>query len=136
MNNSILIVEDSLSLRSSYETFFKRAGFQVYTAENGMQGLAAMRENQPQIVLLDLMMPDVHGLTVLKQAKAEPLLAGIPIIILTALVADLERDECLRAGAVSYIEKDSLDLAQLLAEVQRILGVANAPTPPVIPATN
>lgn len=136
MNHTILIVEDSLSLRSSYETFFKRAGFQVYTAENGMQGLASMRENQPQIVLLDLMMPDVHGLTVLKQAKAEPLLAGIPIIILTALVADLERDECLRAGAVSYIEKDSLDLAQLLAEVQRILGAASAPTPPVIPTTN
>jgi CheY-like chemotaxis protein len=81
--SKILLVEDDAILLSMYQDKFVHDGFEVETAQDGEDGINKMRSFQPDIVLLDLLMPEQSGFDVLKFAKQDPELKNIPIVILT-----------------------------------------------------
>lgn len=122
---SILIIDDDQDIREIYATTFKNVGFTTYTAADGNEGLQQAREHHPSIIILDLMMPNKDGRTTLQELKAESTLQPIPVVIFSALITELERDEMISAGAADYIEKSDVeDPDQLVAHVAKVLGVS------------
>jgi two-component system, chemotaxis family, chemotaxis protein CheY len=105
----ILLVEDSKFLRLATERALTRAGHQVTTAIDGTEGLDAARKLQPELILLDMLLPKMTGLEVLRELKKNPATAGIAVVALTGL--SQKNAERLRAdGAFAFLEKSELGL--------------------------
>ena len=88
---SVLLVDDDLTLREMYESRLKAEGFILTTARDGEEALDQATKNKPNVILLDIMMPKINGLDVLKKLKSQTETKDIPVIVLTALIQD--RDE-------------------------------------------
>lgn len=105
----ILLVDDSKFLRLATERGLARAGYDVITATDGEQALELARECQPDLILLDMLLPKIPGPEVLKSLKKNPRTKMIPIVVFTGLsqknAARLKRD-----GAYAFLEKSELDL--------------------------
>lgn len=86
--NRILLIEDDPIILQMYQDKFVQEGFTVETATDGESGINKMRSFQPELILLDLMLPEQSGFDVLKFAKADPQLQNVPVIILTNALAD------------------------------------------------
>ncbi len=117
--STILIIDDDPALRCILRArLAKGEGYQVEVAENGLDGLDAARSANPDVVLLDWKLPDINGLSVLRQLKGAARSKGIPVIMLTgrSLMADVET--AFEAGAAGYVSKpvDFEALARRLAE--------------------
>ena len=125
----ILLVEDDRFLRKAAETTLKRNGFEVSTAIDGEDALRSIREEAPDLILLDLIMPKVQGFEVLRIVKADPVTAGIPIIILSNLGQDRDVERALEHGAAAYFIKANLSLDELVKQVRRTLGLSVDPAP-------
>lgn len=104
-SHSILVVDDTLANRRLYGSILTRSGFAVITAEGGAQALKLISKQLPSLVVLDYMMPDVDGIDVLKQLRAEPRTAHLPVVMLTASAEPDHIDAALSAGANDYITK-------------------------------
>jgi len=109
--------------RENYHEWMKLEGFEVFTARNGAEGLSAVGEHRPDLVLSDLLMPEMDGETLLAALRADASSAALPVIFLTASADRAERDAKLRLGASDYLVKP-LDLQHLLAAVRRCLPSA------------
>jgi CheY-like chemotaxis protein len=83
-NNCILVVDDEPNIRRLLVTYLKKQGYRLHEASNGREALEAMRRGEEDLVLLDLMMPEMSGLEVLEQRAADPELRKVPVIVLTA----------------------------------------------------
>ena len=95
---SILLVDDDLTLREMYTERLKAEGFVVETAKDGEEALAKAKDLMPNIILLDIMMPKINGLDVLRKLKQAPETENIPVIVLTALIQDREKMESITRG--------------------------------------
>lgn len=84
MSGKILIIEDDVSIRDSLEDVLKNEGYRVVSAANGEEGLVCARETKPDLILLDLMMPVMDGFDFLKAKAADPELAKIALIVVSA----------------------------------------------------
>ncbi|MBC7197389.1 MAG: response regulator [Deferribacterales bacterium] len=82
MKNKVLIIDDDFSIREFYKTFFVENGFDVITAEDGIVGLEYFKEQKPDIILLDISMPEKNGLDVLREIREID--ENIPVFLLTA----------------------------------------------------
>ena len=122
MTKSILLAEDDKFLRRAAETKLKQAGFDVRVAVDGDEALAQAREQPPDLMLLDLLMPKRDGLSVLKALKADAATAAIRIVIISNSSKDLEMQNASDLGAVDYWIKSNLSLQELCDRVQRLLG--------------
>lgn len=121
---SILVVDDDPAIRDIYTIVFKNAGFSTYTANDGVEGLQQAKEHHPSIIILDIMMPNMDGRTMLSQLKADPTLQSIPVIMFSALITELEKSEMLAAGAVEYLEKSDVeDPDQLVETIKKVLHI-------------
>jgi len=105
----ILLVEDSKFLRLATERALARAGYDVATAADGEEALKKARENLPDLILLDLLLPKVTGTDVLKALKKDPGTARIPVVVLTAM-SQRNQDWLLREGAFGFLGKSELAL--------------------------
>ncbi|HEY1074802.1 MAG TPA: response regulator [Patescibacteria group bacterium] len=123
--HTILIIDDNERLITSYRDFLQEAGLTITTATNGEEGLKKAAQHKPDLILLDLMMPEMDGLTMLKTLKKDDTLKDIPVMVMTALVNELERDNSLKAGAVEYIEKVETEPEQLLHKIRHLLKQAH-----------
>jgi CheY-like chemotaxis protein len=103
----ILLVEDSRAIRLENERVLIEAGYEVICAEDGQAALQLARGQQPDLILLDLMLPKVSGLEVLEFLKSNPGTAQIPVVVLSALY-EKNREKLMAAGAEDYLEKNSL----------------------------
>jgi CheY-like chemotaxis protein len=119
----ILLVEDSRILRLSNGRALEKAGYTVITAEDGESALQSAKEQQPDLILLDLLLPKVSGLEVLTRLKENQATAPIPVVALSGL-SNKNRQKLIAAGADDYLEKGSVfsdkglnRLAQVLAEI-------------------
>jgi DNA-binding NtrC family response regulator len=115
----ILVIDDEQGIRNLLDTLLRRKGYDVVLAESGRQGLELFRRERPDVIVLDLKMPEMDGLTVLRQIKnLDP---GKPVIILTgAGTAEAERQ--VRAlGVTEYVEKE-FSLHLLGDSLKRILN--------------
>ncbi len=119
---NILVVDDNPDLRSYVASILQRQGHLISTAHNGAAGLEVARQTQPQLIITDLMMPQVSGLELIQQVRLDAQLQGIPIILLTANVDDDIRLEGTEKGADAYISKPFKD-RELLAEVRNLLAL-------------
>ncbi|MCF6289701.1 MAG: response regulator [Desulfobacterales bacterium] len=105
MAHSILVVDDAPNIILSLDFLMRQAGYKVRTATNGEETLLAVRENRPDLILLDVMMPKLDGYEVCQAIRADPALADIRIIMLTAKGRAIEQEKGLALGADAYITK-------------------------------
>lgn len=125
----ILVVEDERDLVELLEINLRRAGYQVSSATDGRDGLAKARSVSPDLVILDLMLPGLPGSEIAQKLRAEPVTAGIPIIMLTARADEVDQIVGLTIGADDYITKP-FSMKVLLARVQAVLRRAtDSPKP-------
>lgn len=101
----LLIVEDDLYLREAFRMMLEDAGYQVAEASTGAEALAAVEQHKPDLILLDLGLPDRNGLDVARAIKQEPRTADVIIVALTGRVGAEEKRECLEAGCRAYFAK-------------------------------
>ena len=109
MNVKVLLVEDSKFLRLANECALGKADFEVSTAADGEEALRVANDKLPDIILLDMMIPKISGLDVLKTLKANPATMDIPVIVLTSL-SQMNEEKLLHEGAAAYFEKSTLEL--------------------------
>ena len=98
----IMIVEDDENIRELLEMYFTKAGFSVITAENGREALELFKREKPHLVILDLMIPMIDGITVAKEIRRE---SNTPILMLTAKAEEEDRIKGLEVGADDYVTK-------------------------------
>lgn len=117
---SILVVDDNAVIRRLTSVVLRRAGHTAVAAESAAEALALLEDTPVELALLDLAMPDVDGLTLLKQLRADPRFQRLPIIMLTASAHDEDRMLARAAGANDFLTKPASS-AELLATVNRWL---------------
>jgi CheY-like chemotaxis protein len=116
----VLVIDDEETVRDLMRRFLTREGIEVITAEDGKQGLALARELKPALITLDVLMPGMDGWSVLEALKADPQLAGIPVVMLT--IVD-ERNKGYALGAADYVTKP-IDRERLRGILARYRGTA------------
>lgn len=118
----IVLAEDDRMLRKAMETVLRRHGFVVSSAVDGEEALRLIQTEQPDLVLLDLIMPKLQGFDVLASLKEDPATAAIPVIVLSNLSQDRDKQEALDHGAVGYLSKSALSLERIAKEVEVVLS--------------
>ena len=121
MSNTILVVEDEEVTRDILATWLEEAGYDTCTAGNGFEGLVEVKENSPDLVVTDIMMPQMDGYEACRRLKQDPSLRDIPVIFLTAKSQEREVKKGLSLGAVGYLIKPFNPMS-LAEEIQQILG--------------
>ncbi|MDB5268102.1 MAG: transcriptional regulator [Hymenobacter sp.] len=119
----ILIVDDEPNIVMSLEFLMRKNGFQVGIARNGTEALAAIDQTPYDLILLDIMMPDVDGLQVCRQLRQRPDRAGTKVIFLSAKSREADMQKGYEAGADLYIPKP-FSTRQLMEKVRELLGLA------------
>lgn len=117
----ILVVDDEELVRKMVTLWFEREGFSVITADNGMDGLRLAIEEKPDVVLLDIMMPGLHGFEVCKKIREQPQLSKTIIIMTSARSYKPDLDKAKELGADDYVVKPS-DSGNLLQTVNKHLA--------------
>lgn len=125
MNAKILIIDDDRDILQFVRMNLELEGLIVTTAEGGQAGLDAAKSAPPDLVLLDIMMPEMDGLTVLRRLRTSPPTMNVPVILLTAKALAEDRLAGLELGADDYITKP-FDLDELIARVKTVLRRAQA----------
>jgi CheY-like chemotaxis protein len=120
---TVLLVEDNEDNLRIYSTILTYSGYQVIEATDGEAGLAAARDRQPNLILMDVSIPKIDGWEVTRILKADPATAMIPIIALTAHALATDRERAQEIGFDGYISKPA-EPRQVLSEVERRLGKA------------
>ena len=123
----ILVVDDEPEAIELVEFNLKQAGFDVVTATDGAEALKKARSNQPNLIVLDLMLPEIDGLEVCKMLRRDPATIAIPIIMLTAKAAELDRVLGLELGADDYVSKP-FSPRELVLRIKKIIQRGGAPT--------
>ena len=117
----ILIVEDDQFLREFYQELLMGEGYLVDAAQDGEIGLSKMKNNQYDLILLDIMLPQKDGVQILRDLKTSPPNHKITIVILTNLGQDSVIKECFDLGAQGYLIKSALNPDEVLTEVKSYL---------------
>jgi len=117
MNEKVLIVDDEALIADSVDYALRKEGFQVITARDGAQALAMAREQQPDLVILDIMLPVMSGLEVCRAIRKE---SSMPIIMLTAKSEEVDRVVGLELGADDYVIKP-FSMRELIARTKAVL---------------
>ena len=120
MSKRILIVDDEPNILISIEFLMKREGYEVSIARDGEEGLAAIRAQRPDLVVLDVMMPRLDGFEVCTAVRADPGLSDVRILMLTAKGREAEIKKGLALGADAYIPKP-FSTHELVAKVKSLL---------------
>jgi twitching motility two-component system response regulator PilH len=120
----VLLADDSKFLRAAHELFLKKDGFMVIKAGDGEEALQLARRELPDIIVLDLLMPKLGGMEVLKALKQDASTSQIPVIILSGL-SQKNEDMLSQAGAAAYIEKSKFGPESLPRFVRHVLQPGN-----------
>ena len=117
----ILIVEDNIDNYELVRFILKRAGYEVFLAMNGRDGVAAARLQKPDLILMDLTMPEMDGWLAAEKLKADEATKSIPLYALTAHALPSERKRALEAGCDGYVSKP-IHMAGFLEVIENALG--------------
>lgn len=121
---TILIVDDTATVIMFVKTLLEDCGYKTISADNGVSGLSMARQFSPDLILLDIMMPDVDGYTVCQQLKADRTTKDIPVIFLSALSSSFDRIKAFKCGAVDFVDKP-VQGDELIARVKNHLTVCS-----------
>lgn len=122
MVKRILIADDDHNLRLLVHTTLEDPRYEILEAENGSEALCTIRDQHPDLVLLDWMMPGMSGIEVLQAMNEAPALAAIPVVMLTARAQAADRQRAVELGAAAYLTKPFSPL-ELMEMVNTMLGV-------------
>ncbi len=117
----ILLIEDERSIAGMYEAKLTQEGFTVRLAYDGESGLASAQEERPDLIFLDIIMPKMNGLDVLKSLKDDPKTKSIPVYLLTNIPEELNKAKAAELGAAGYLFKAETEpraLAQLVHSLE------------------
>ena len=117
---TILVAEDDRFLRRACDAALRRRGYTTVLAENGEQALAMAKFAKPDLILLDILMPRMSGLEVLKGLRGDPDTHGIPVLILSNSSKDLEVRHASELGAIGYWIKANLSLKDLVDGIDQL----------------
>lgn len=120
----VLIIEDDLILLKMYKEEFEKKGFVAIGAERGQEGLDLAASKQPDFILLDLMMPVMDGIVVLKKLKENPLTQKIPVAILTVIPDEMAKQEYpqILEQVTDYWRKDQTKPSEIAAKVSQYIN--------------
>lgn len=121
MKRRVLIVEDEDNIAIALDYLLTREGYDHDRIANGAEAVARIRATLPDLVLLDVMLPEVSGYEICQNVRADPALNGVKILMMTARGSAMERRKGLALGADGFIAKP-FELKELRAEVQRLLA--------------
>jgi two-component system alkaline phosphatase synthesis response regulator PhoP len=124
MNQRILVVDDDKQIVRLVQSYLEQAGYAVLTAYDGAAALRAIRTERPDLVVLDLMLPDQDGWSITRTVRADASQADLPIIMLTARIEDTDKIVGLELGADDYIAKP-FNPHELVARVRAVLRRAS-----------
>lgn len=119
--SKILIVDDSPTEIHVLSTILESNGYQVVTAESGESGVSVAKEELPDLVLMDVVMPGLNGFQATRQLKKDPATAHIPVVIVTTKDQETDKIWGMRQGAKDYLTKP-VDEGNLINTIQAILG--------------
>jgi DNA-binding response OmpR family regulator len=118
----ILFIEDESALQKTFGEILRQEGYEMISALDGEIGLRMARSEKPDLILLDLILPKIHGFDVLKELKKDDLTKDIPIIILTNLERVEDVQKAIELGATTYLVKANYTLEEILKKVKKALG--------------
>jgi DNA-binding response OmpR family regulator len=118
---TVVIVDDEPTMVDLLTTFLAMKGFEVHGAYSGADGLRAVEQVKPHVLLLDLMLPDIDGFEVCRRLRSAPASATLPIVIISARTESEAIQRAMRAGADAYMTKP-LRLPELLEKIEELLG--------------
>lgn len=116
-----LIIEDNENNLELIRFILEQAGYKTRSVMTGLEGVQQVLRFPPDFVILDIQLPDINGLEVLKRIRAHPIGHDIPIIAMTAYAMSGDREKLLAAGCTAYIEKP-IDPMQVIGQIQAALG--------------
>lgn len=117
----ILIIEDDQEIMSLLSQKISDAGYQVIEARDGEEGLKLLRSNEPDLVLLDIILPNVDGLELLKRKQALSETKNIPVVVISNSGAPAEISQAQRLGAVDWITKTEFSLQETMDKIEKII---------------
>lgn len=118
----ILLIEDDPFLLSMYSTKFELENFLVMSAEDGEKGLALAKETNPDIILLDILLPKMNGFEVLEKLKTDSHTSNVPVILLTNLNQKDEIERGLSLGADDYLIKAHFMPSEVVAKIKKVIS--------------
>lgn len=118
----VMIVDDDLVLRQMYSDRLQAEGYEIIAAGSGQGALDILKSQKPEIILLDVMMPKMNGIDVLKTLRADENTKDIPVIVLTALLQQIDQIKSLLTEKDSYLTKSTTLPAEVVKKVQTVLG--------------
>jgi two-component system alkaline phosphatase synthesis response regulator PhoP len=122
MEKKILFIEDERALHKSLKEILEIENIELVSAFDGEEGLKKVQEDRPDLILLDLILPKIHGFDVLKKIKENKELQNIPLVILTNLEDINEVEKALELGATTYLAKSSYTLMEIVKKIKEILN--------------
>lgn len=123
MTKKILLIEDDTFITDIYITKLKESGFEVILASDGEEALTKARENNPDLVLLDIVLPQLTGFEILKEMREFEHLNSVPIIILSNLGQKKEIEKGFKLGATKYLIKAHFTPSEVIEEIKDILKI-------------
>jgi len=121
MSKRILVIEDDPASLRLMQYILEHKGYEVLTAVNGLDGLKKARSEEPDLVILDVMLPGMDGFDICYHLRAEPQTAKLPILMLSAKAREVDRDTGLKVGADYYITKPVAP-AEIISNVEALLA--------------
>ena len=119
---TILLVEDEEDIRNIYKTKLVKAGYGVVTANSGIRGVDLARKKQPDLILLDIVLPMGEGFSVLEDLKKNPKTRNIPVVIFSNLDQDYEKKMARDLGAEEYLTKTNVTPGEVVETIKNIFG--------------
>ena len=120
----VLIIEDDASFRRVYHDMLETAGYHVLVADNGEMGWDLAKAEKPSLIILDLVLPGLHGFEVLKNIRNDKETADIPVLITTALGEQADIKKGLELGATDYMVKGFFTPREILAKIRSVFTQA------------
>ncbi len=121
MNKKILIIEDDINLAEALDISLKEEGYEVSKAHDGLQGLELAEKNKPELILCDINMPKMDGITMLSKMRQTNWGKNIEVIMLTSYSDQQNISQALKHSVFSYLVKSDWDLEQIVEEVKKKL---------------
>lgn len=121
LKKKILIVEDDEAILAMYKSKFEADGFLAITAKTGADGLEFAKTEKPDIIMLDVILPQMDGFTVLAELKKDIKTKNIPVIMLTNLGTDEDKEKGEKFGAADYIVKANMTPAEVSEKIKKLL---------------
>jgi CheY-like chemotaxis protein len=126
----ILVVDDTDGIRRGLSLLLRSYGFEAIPVGGGAEALDLLEFNRPDMVLLDLSMPETDGLMVLEQVKEWPHLTGMPVVVYSAVTDEVTKRQAMKLGATEVLEKGSMAWDTLAGVIQRHMNAAKKGLPP------